>query len=289
MQWYTVEMKIGGHVSVAGGFTNGLNKTIEIGGNAMQIFASSPRIWGPLLVTDQAIDNFTSLKHKLEIDPVYFHASYLINMADPGFIGQRSRQRILEELELSKKMEVKGTIIHLGSYKTADKAAPIIDDKYQILLKNISWVLERSNSTSYFIIENAGNRKIGWNIDEIGKIISDLKDPRLRVCLDTCHLHAAGYDLSIKDFFLRFFTNFDQRIGLQKLELFQVNDSRDPLGSFRDRHENINEGTIPSSVFELLVNEEVTKNVPLLLEVPGVEKKGPNKEQVDRLKQFLHE
>lgn len=280
-------MKVGGHLSVAGGYTNALTKTIEIGGNALQIFASSPRIWAPLIAQESTISDFVALKHTLKIDPIYFHASYLINMADAGFIGLRSRQRILDELILAEKMEIKGTIIHLGSYKETDKLLPVSPEKYQILLRNISWVLEKSNSPAFFIIENAGNRKIGWNIDEIAGIISDLRDDRVKVCIDTCHMHAAGYDISSKEKFDAFFTDFDRKIGMERLEVFQVNDSKDPLGSFHDRHENIGNGMIPSQVFKLLLNEEITKDKPFILEVPGVEKKGPDKEQVDVLKNFL--
>ena len=280
-------MKIGGHLSTAGGYTKALERTIEIGGNSLQIFASSPRQWSNLTIDEEPVKEFLWLKNELKIDPIYIHASYLINMADNGYIGEKSRQRILEELTLAERMNIKGTIIHLGSYKEVDKTAPVAGEKYKILLDNISWVLERSNPTSYFIIENAGNRKIGWNIDEIAKIIGDLKDERLKVCLDTCHMHAAGYDIATKQKFDAFFTKFDQQIGLKRLEVFQVNDSKDLLGSFRDRHENIGSGFIPDKTFKLLVNEKITKDIPFLLEVPGVEKKGPNKEQVDILKKFL--
>jgi len=280
-------MKIGGHVSTAGGYINGLHKTIEIGGNCMQIFASSPRIWSSLNVENQTIQQFINTKIELNIDPIYFHASYLINLADAGFIGQRSRQRILEEMQLAEKMNIQGTIIHLGSYKEVDKTLPVSESKYKILIENIAWVLENSTASSYFIIENAGNRKIGWNIDEIARIVNDLQDDRIRVCLDTCHLHAAGYDLSTKDKFTAFFEYFDKHIGIQKLEVFQINDSKDVLGSFRDRHENIGEGTIPNETFRLLTNEQITKYIPFILEVPGVEKKGPNKEQIEKFTSFI--
>ena len=99
-------------------------------------------------------------------------------------------------------------------------------------------------------------------------------------------MHAAGYDISNKEKFENFFSDFDTKIGLKRLEVFQVNDSKDLLGSFRDRHENIGLGLIPESTFKLLVNESITKDIPLLLEVPGVEKKGPNKEQIDIIKGY---
>ena len=280
-------MKIGGHLSVAGGYSNALTKTVEIGGNTVQIFSSSPRQWLPLAPTDEAIADFVKKKTELAIDPVYFHASYLINLADKGFIGHKSKERLVEELLLAEKMQIKGTIIHLGSFKEEDKTISVSDEKYQILIKNIGKVLERSTSSAYFIIEDAGSRKIGWSIDEIARIVKDVQDDRVRVCIDTCHMFAAGYDISTPELFEKFFSDFDTKIGLQKLEVFQVNDSKDTLGSFRDRHENIGEGNIPQSTFELLVNHPVTRDIPFILEVPGVDKEGPNKENVDRLKSFI--
>lgn len=280
-------MKIGGHLSTAGGYNVALQKTIEIGGNALQIFASSPRQWSTLVIDEEKCREFGWLKEKLQIDPVYFHASYLINMADDGFIGERSRQRILEELTLAEKMGIRGTIIHLGSYKMEDKNAEVPKEKYDILLKNISWVLERSNPTSSFIIEDAGNKKIGWSFAEIARIIKDVKDERVKVCIDTCHMFAAGYDISTKETFDTFFAEFDETIGLSRLEVFQVNDSKDTLGSFRDRHENIGEGNIPPETFRLLLNEKITRDKPFILEVPGTEKKGPDKENIDRLRSFI--
>ena len=131
-------MKIGGHLSTIGGFAKALEKTIEIGGNTLQIFASSPRRWSSLSIDEELVKEFLWLKNKLNIDPVYFHASYLINMADNGYIGGKSKQRILEELTLAEQMNIKGTIIHLGSYKESDKTIPVSNEKYQILLKNIS-------------------------------------------------------------------------------------------------------------------------------------------------------
>lgn len=281
-------MKVGGHLSIAGGHALALQRAKDIGANALQIFAGSPQLWNLPTITDDQVENFVKQKAALDIDPIYFHAPYLINMADPAFIGEKSKKRIIDELQLAEEMGIRGTIIHLGSYKETDKTAPVSKEKYQILLKNITTVLEKASSHSFFIIEDAGNRKIGWSFDEIARIVSDLKDNRLKVCIDTCHMFAAGYDISTKSSFQQFFSEFDRMIGIERLEVFQVNDSKDTLGSFRDRHENIGEGNIPSSAFELLVNEKQTKDIPFILEVPGVDKKGPNEESIKKLRSFLH-
>jgi len=279
-------MKVGGHLSIAGGYHNALDSTIEIGGNCLQIFSSSPRNWGVQAVDESQIKLFIDKKHELKIDPIYFHASYLVNFADTGRIGKASITTLTQELTLAEKMEVRGSIIHLGSFKQEEKPSAA---QYKIVFDNVLQVLSSTPENSLFIIENAGNKKLNWSLDELGFIIKSLSHPRVKVCIDTCHLWGAGYDLSTKEKFDAYFEEFDKKVGMEKLEVFQVNDSKDPLGSFRDRHENLGFGQIPEEEFKLLVNSPLTKDIPMILEVPGLEKKGPDKENVKRFKAYAHE
>lgn len=281
-----VNRKIGAHLSVAGGYTNALDKIVTIGGNCLQIFSSSPRSWSLTTTTSEQIDAFNQRKKELGIGPIYFHASYLINLADNDRIGKFSKLSLIAELELAEKLGVEGTIIHLGSFKSKESIALTIEN-YTTLFTNIQEVLDKTPETTKFIIENAGNRKICCDLKEMAFIIRELHNPRIRVCLDTCHLHGGGYDLSTDEKFDAFFTDFDEKIGLSKLEVFQVNDSKDSLGSFRDRHENIGEGTIPSETFKLLINDLRTRDIPFILETPGFDKKGPDKKNVDLLKAYI--
>ena len=127
-------------------------------------------------------------------------------------------------------------------------------------------------------------RKIGRSLDEIAEIIKDVPDPRVKVCLDTCHLHSAGYDLSTKKKLEEFLEMFDTTIGLDRLECIHMNDSRDEFGSLRDRHDNIGEGKVGKDVFALIVNHPKLKNLPFLLEVPGFDDSGPDRKNVDKVK-----
>ena len=206
--------KIGGHLSISGGYCNALEKTTEIGGNCVQIFSSSPRNWGVTPVTDEAIEDFNKKIEQFGIHPVYFHASYLINLADDGRIGEASIKTLTEELRLASRMRVKGTVIHLGSFKKSE------EKNYETLFSNIRTVLSQTPKDTYFIIENAGNNKICCSLDELSFIVKNLSDDRVRVCLDTCHLFATGYDLSTREKFDSYFEDFDRKIGLKKLELF---------------------------------------------------------------------
>jgi apurinic endonuclease APN1 len=271
-------MRIGAHQSISGGFTTPLESISAKGGNALQIFASSPRFWTQPDVSDEVALEFVQKKEELDIDPIYFHACYLINLANTEKGGYASVSTLTKELKLASRMHIRGSIIHLGSFTNGT---------YEKLIPNIQKVIQDTPEDTVFIAENAGTRKIGTTLEELGKIVKDVDSDRLKICLDTCHLHAAGYDLSTKKSFEDFFMQFDKLIGMEKLEVIHVNDSRDPFGSNRDRHENLGEGMIPSMVFDQIVNNPLTKEIPCILETPGFDKKGPDKKNIDILKSFV--
>ena len=270
---------IGAHVSAAGGYTNALKRLKKINGSCLQLFSGSPRIWKSADISEAQITEFRETKNRLKIDPVYFHASYLVNFAANGRIGEMSKAALINELILAKNLGVKGSIIHLGSFK-GEKP------DYDILISNIQNVLENTPKETLFIIENAGNKKICCNLSELWYIVEKLNSKRVKVCLDTCHLWAAGYDLSTENKFDKYFSEFEQKIGLEKLEIIQINDSKDLLGSYRDRHQNLGEGNIPLEEFRLFMTKPQTKNLPMILEVPGFKKEGPDKRNVDILKRL---
>lgn len=250
------------------------------------IFASSPRDWKEARPDPSEIIKFKKLREELGIDPVYFHATYLINLADEGEIGAKSKKLLISELKLASEMGVVGSIVHVGSFKEDKKLPPeLLMHRHEILQRNIMEVLDATPKDTLFIVENAGTRKIGQKLDEIGMITK--WDPRLRVCLDTCHLHAAGYDLSDPEKLDLFLKTFDVVVGLEKLELIHINDSRDEFGSLRDRHENIGEGKVGMEVFRLLLNHSKTKSLPFIAEVPGFEGAGPDRKNLEILKNLV--
>lgn len=236
------------------------------------------------VVSGETVQNFLKLKQSLQINPVYFHAMYLVNFADADRIGKFSVQTLITELKLANRLGVKGSIIHLGSFKSHDKPTK---DQYNILLQNIQEVLDKTPDDTYFIIENAGNRKICCSLEELGFIVKELNSQRVRVCLDTCHMYAAGFSISTTSSFQQFFTSFDKSVGMEKLEVFQVNDSKGALGSFLDRHENIGEGQMTLEPFRLLLNNPLTKHLPMIIETPGFDRKGPDKKNLDILKSLV--
>lgn len=296
-------MKIGAHLSISGGYEKALQSVSDKGGNCLQIFSASPRGFNFAKPAVEQLDIFLKEKKRLTIDPIYFHASYLINLADSERTGDVSKKMLINELNLAPKMEVRGSIIHLGSFKLGKEKAEqttitdIIQSqdaedsagtKYEILISNIKEILAGIPRESLFIIENAGNRKIGQTLEEIGRIIKDVGDRRVKVCLDTCHAHAAGYDLTTEKTSAEFLEKFDSLIGLDRLELVHLNDSRDPFGSLRDRHENIGEGHVGIEVFKNLLNNPRTKPLSFIIETPGFDDKGPDKKNLDIVKSLIN-
>jgi len=284
-------VKVGAHVSIAGGLDTAFERVKRIGGNCMQIFSSSPRSWTLPDISEESCAKFISEKNVSGIGPVYFHASYLINLAANGYVGELSKKALVKDLEIAESLGMNGVIVHTGSFKNGTKDAPyqfetIEEIQYQKLIEAIQGVLEISPDTS-LMLENAGTRKIGWSMNELFTLIKHVNDHRLKICLDTCHLHAAGYDLSTEEKYQDFFDHFDKEIGLEKLELIHLNDSKDSVGSFRDRHENILQGQIPKKVFDNLFTFSQTKNLPFILEVPGFDKKGPDDKNIQIVKEIV--
>ena len=275
-------IKIGAHQSIAGGYTQALQRIKNIGGNCLQIFSSSPRGWNFAKVGEEEIKQFKTLKSRLLIDPVYFHASYLINLADDGQIGHMSKMSLITELNLASKLNIKGSIIHLGSYKKE-----VSSIKYLVLIKNIKEILDKTPKESLFIIENAGNRKIGQTLEEISLIVKDLNDKRIRLCLDTCHLFSNGYRFNDNNELNIFLDKLDKLNLFDKLEVWHINDSRDEFNSGHDRHDNIGQGKMNINEFKTLLNHPKTKNYPFIIETPGFDNNGPDKKNLDILKSLI--
>ncbi len=276
-------MKLGAHQSIAGGYQEALKRIKNIGGNCLQIFSSSPRGWTFSKVNNEEINKFLILKSQYSIDPIYFHASYLINLADEGKISEMSIKSLINELNLAPKLNIKGSIIHLGSFK-----GEFTEKKYQKLIENIKIILKNTPKNSLFIIENSGTRKIGQNLEELNKIIQDLDNDRVKICLDTCHLFSNGYKFENKNQLDDFLNQLKKLNLLNRLEVWHLNDSKDEFNSGKDRHENIGQGKIDIKEFKTLLNHPLTKNYPFIIETPGFKNEGPDKKNLDILKKLTN-
>ncbi|EKE14499.1 MAG: hypothetical protein ACD_12C00473G0004 [uncultured bacterium] len=275
-------MKLGAHQSISGGYSEALKRITIIGGNCLQIFSTSPRGWNFAKPTDDEIKQFLILNSKFSINPIYFHATYLINLADDSRIGHMSKMSLISEMNLAPKLGIKGSIIHLGSYKKE-----VSSIKYEVLIKNIKEILEKTPKESFFIIENAGNRKIGQTLEEISQIVKDVDSSRVRLCFDTCHLFSNGYKFNTAQELDSFLVKLAKLEINNIVELWHLNDSRDEFNSGHDRHGNIGEGKMNIDEFKILLNHPKTKDYPFIIETPGFDGNGPDKKNLDILKSLI--
>ncbi len=271
-------MKLGAHVSLLGGYAAAVRRVAAMGGEALQLFSTNPHEWGHRAVSEREKEEFRAAVREHRVDSVYFHAPYLINLADPGRVGKSGKTYLTHELALAAEVGVRGSIVHVGSWK-GEKP------DYGALAAVIADILAATPRESLFIFENSGTRKIGVTMEEIGAVARRVKDERLKVCLDTCHLFTAGYDLSTREKLDAFLAEFDGKVGLERLEVWHLNDSRDPFHSYRDRHANLGEGHIGLEPFRVLLTHPKLRHLPFILEVPGTGE-GPDKKDLDIAKEL---
>lgn len=275
-------MKIGAHVSTAGGLDKAIDRAQEIGAEAVQLFCTAPQRWAVKPVPEEVAAAFRRKSEETGIAPAFLHGIYLMNFGtqDPALL-ERSIGALVASMECAAQIGALGVIFHSGSHMGAGYDA-VLDQEVAALAQ----VLERSPAEPWLVIENAagmGNH-IGASFSEIGAIVKALGHPQVEVCLDTAHTLAAGYDIAHPDGLEKTVEEFDREIGLANLVAFHANDSKIPLGGGVDRHENIGEGHIGVAGFETMLAHPAFRDVPFLLEVPGFEGKGPDRENIERLK-----
>ena len=274
-------MKLGAHVSASGGVSKSIDRALDIGAEAIQIFASSPRAWKFNHPKPEEIERFRKKSEESGIGPCYIHGSYLVNIGGSEDQLQISIDCLVNNMSAAGEIGAEGVIFHGGSHKGKGFDA-VLNQAANCLTQ----VLEKSPDNVWLCLENSAGMgsHIGSSFREIGRILRVVDHPNLKVCLDTEHCFAAGYNLAVPEELDKVIAEFDSEIGLDKLVAVHANDAKVELGSGVDRHENIGEGYIGISGFESILGNTAFKNVPFFLEVPGFDGNGPDKENLDRLK-----
>lgn len=277
-------MRIGAHVSSAGGAHLVFERARDIGAEAVQLFITAPQQWKAPALTDEQVATFNGIREASGI-PAFFHGVYLINFGsqDPALLD-RSVASLSAYRHYAGRMGVAGTIFHVGSHLGAGFG----DGTITSICERVSQVLnaEPDNPSLIILENNAGQGNcIGGRFEELGAIIRGLGNHgRLAVCMDTCHAYAMGYDLATPAGCDQAMQEFDQHVGFNRLVAVHANDTKQPLGTFRDRHENIGDGHIGLEGFRTLMSHPAFRDVPFLLEVPGFDGKGPDARNIRRLK-----
>jgi deoxyribonuclease-4 len=264
--------RLGAHLSIAGGLPRAVDRAQASRCEALQIFTKSAGQWRARPLPADEIALFRRRVRQTGIRPVVAHNSYLINIAssNPALRAQ-SLAALGEELDRAEALGLDGLVMHPGSYTggSAEGGLALIADGLRLLLEQ-----RRRGRTRVLLEHTAGQgTNLGHRFEHLADIIDRLQGtPRVGVCLDTCHLLTAGYDICSEDGYRATFEEFDRLIGLRRIKLFHLNDSKKPCGSRVDRHEHIGKGCLGLEPFRRLLNDPRFAALPMLLETPKVER-----------------
>jgi deoxyribonuclease IV len=280
-------MLIGAHVSSAGGLDRAVERGEQCGAEAIQVFNQSPRAWRPTKYTE---DDFAAFRARLAeslVDSIYIHAVYLINVAsDDPEVRRKSLQSLTHALSVGDAIGAGGVIVHPGSGKgqRPDAAFKLVGEAFRE-------ALARTERCPLLFENTAGaGFTIGRTFEELAKVIEvSGNGERLGVCLDSCHLHASGYEVRERKAFKAVVDQFDDVVGIGRLGALHMNDSMTPFGSNRDRHANLGAGELGADGLRVFLGEKRFRGLPVLLEVPGPDGHGPDKRQVDIAKRLREE
>lgn len=282
-------MKVGGHVSIAGGFDKSIDRAVDIGANILQTFASSPRSLKTNDFDESIIEKYLIKKETEKMGNHYFHGVYLINLAhETEEYIQASVESLVFYQQFAKKINGVGTIFHTGSHKGRG-----FDVVKKQIVKAVEDVLKKTPDGVTLFLENAAGQKgvIGADLLELryiyDSISSDELKSKLAVCYDTQHGFAAGLDIRNSQAVDETIIKIENQLGMEIVKVIHINDSLMEFDSRRDRHANVGEGEIGEEGFREFLNHKKIKGLPFLLEVPGENKSGPRDVDVEKVKSLL--
>ena len=254
-------------MSAAGGIWTAVDRVEAIGGDCVQVFTQSPRMWKPTAHTPDAIAKFKERRAAAGLTGAVCHALYLVNLAAPDdAIYEKSIAAMSATMKTANAIEADAVIFHVGSHLGAGFEAGLAR-----AVPALRQVLELADGDTWLAIENSAGTggTIGRTIEELATLVDALDGhPRLGICLDSCHLFASGYDIRDPDAVEALVDEVDGTIGLDRLRALHVNDSQTPVGSNRDRHANILEGEIGEAMGAFLAHPAF-QGLNAYLEVEG--------------------
>lgn len=260
---------LGAHMSIAGGLHHAFDHIQKVNGQALQIFTQNQRQWLSTNITDEDAFSFKKAWQEWGDFVIASHDSYLINLANPKKeMAQKSIKAFSEELMRSEKLGIPYVIMHPGSHMGEG-----IEAGLEKFVQHIDLAFKNASSAKkvMVLIETTAGQgtNLGSTFEEIAFILEISKySERLGVCLDTCHIFAAGYDFRTPETYKKTFGQFDQTIGIERLKFFHLNDAKKEMGDKVDRHEHIGKGKIGLEGFRLLLNDPRFAHHPMTLETP---------------------
>lgn len=265
-------LRFGAHMPTAGGIYKAVTGGAKIGCDAVQLFTASPRTWKAVPPAPEAIRKFRRAVEATGIGPLIAHDSYLINLAtqDPALL-EKSRQAFLEEMQRAEALGLDYVVTHMGAHTGAGEEAGIAK-----LCESLNWLHRQipDYRVRVTLETTAGQGTcLGGVFDHFPAIFAQVEEAgRLAVCMDTCHIFVAGYDIRDKACVTETLDEFDAKVGLHRLCCLHANDAQKGLGSHTDRHAHIGEGCIGDDGFAaLLADPRLPDGLPIIVETPESE------------------
>jgi deoxyribonuclease-4 len=274
---------VGAHVSISDGPGGCVQTEDELGGNCGQVFAGSPRTWKVSSYTEEDGESHMEARQELGHGAYVIHSTYLVNLATPkDDLHEKSVNCLQQELEAAETLGIEYVVFHPGAHTGSGRESGI-----ERIAEGIDR-LEIPQGVTLLLENTAGKgTTLGKSFGALREMIerSDTDSSKLGVCVDTCHAHAAGYELSERSGFEDMVQELEEDLGLDKVKVVHLNDSKDPKGSEKDNHEHIGEGEIGEQGFENVVNAEEFEGLPMVLETPDGDSKG-HAENIARIKEL---
>ena len=284
-------MKLGAHMSIAGGYNRALDRGKEVDCTAVQLFTKNANQWAGKPITEEDVERFrtTSQTVGYDLDALMAHDSYLINLATPNDeLWQKSLDAFGHELDRCAMLGIPALVTHAGAHMGSGEDAGLAR-----IAQGLDTVLsERKGQDVTVLLETTAGQGtcLGYTFEHIARVIDLLDDDhkaRVGVCWDTCHLFVAGIDFTDKDKYERMVESFDKVIGLEKLRGIHLNDSKKGLGSRVDRHEHIGQGALGVEPFRFILNDYRLANIPKVIETPKGEDLAEDRVNLDLLRSLV--
>ncbi len=258
---------VGAHVSASGGVYNAVDNALEIGAKAFALFVKNQRQWTAKPLDEKTIAKFKEKLAASGIEPKHVlpHDSYLINLGHPEEEKwEKSKNAFLDEVHRCEQLGLVKLNFHPGSHLKKISEEECLDR----IAEAMNWTLDNSESVSLVIENTAGQgSNLGYKFEHLGYLIDKVKDKsRVGVCIDTCHMFTAGYDIRTKEAYEKTWAEFDEIVGFEYLQGMHINDSKPPLGSRVDRHHSLGKGEIGLDAFRFIMNDPRMDDIPLVLE-----------------------
>lgn len=265
---------LGAHMSIAGGYYKAVELARDAGCDCVQVFTKNNNQWRAKPITDGEANQFRDSLQELGIEYPLSHASYLINLASPDEqLRAKSIEAFRIELQRADQLGIFGVVLHPGSFTTSDEQTGLqtIADSLNSVHRDLPEV------QAMCLLENTAGQgsNLGHDFGHLKIIIDQLEEPeRVGVCFDTCHAFAAGYGMATESEYEATLQEIESTFGLARIRAFHLNDSKQPFGSRKDRHEGIGKGEMGLEPFRFLLNDPRFSGIPMYLETPKESSRG---------------